>query len=145
MSLAKYKNILFDLLGTECQGDGPHKGSLCVHHRNGDATDNRLENLMLVCQACHNREHGKINEYLRQTRGLTQRDIELMKIIESGVNRITYILKEMTKNRPISGNTIRSILEDLEEWGYVERKPAMDNWSRWPIWTLTKKGVNTVS
>jgi hypothetical protein len=29
-----------------------------VHHRNGDATDNSMSNLILLCHACHTDHHG---------------------------------------------------------------------------------------
>jgi hypothetical protein len=32
-----------------------------VHHRNGDALDNRLINLVAVCHQCHRQEHRRRN------------------------------------------------------------------------------------
>jgi hypothetical protein len=37
----------------QCQAEGPHSGTLDVHHRNGNARDNRPSNLILLCRAHH--------------------------------------------------------------------------------------------
>lgn len=33
---------------------------LVVHHRNGNHQDNRLDNLQVLCESCHNRVHRRI-------------------------------------------------------------------------------------
>lgn len=33
---------------------------LVVHHKNGDHMDNRLKNLMILCESCHNSYHKKL-------------------------------------------------------------------------------------
>ncbi|MFD1512667.1 hypothetical protein [Halomarina rubra] len=40
-----------------CGGRGPFE----VHHRNGDWLDNRRQNLIGVCHACHRRAHRERN------------------------------------------------------------------------------------
>ena len=33
------------------------------HHKNGDATDNRLENISILCQQCHTKVHMMIGSW----------------------------------------------------------------------------------
>lgn len=33
--------------------------TLCVHHLNGDKTDNRLENMVVVCRSCHSQARNR--------------------------------------------------------------------------------------
>lgn len=35
-----------------------NKGKLCIHHKNKDRSDNRLENLILCCNVCHGKLHN---------------------------------------------------------------------------------------
>jgi len=35
--------------------------SICVHHINGDRSDNRLENLIPLCLSCHGKVHTKFS------------------------------------------------------------------------------------
>jgi 5-methylcytosine-specific restriction endonuclease McrA len=60
----------------ECQGccdDGPQgsrpvKIVLTVHHKDGDPRNNAMENLIALCQQCHNRADGPMRaRHARQT------------------------------------------------------------------------------
>lgn len=43
-----------------CGTPGKRKNRLTIHHRNHDPSDNRLENLEVLCQRCHTKWH-KLN------------------------------------------------------------------------------------
>jgi len=42
-----------------CEKCGTGKGSMHVHHKDKNPYNNRLENLSVLCQHCHNGEHGR--------------------------------------------------------------------------------------
>jgi 5-methylcytosine-specific restriction endonuclease McrA len=50
--------------GGRCEVCGETSG-LELHHLNGDATDNRDENLALVCRDCHAQAHRALRDRRR--------------------------------------------------------------------------------
>jgi hypothetical protein len=47
-----YKEIVFGLLGNKCKEcDG--KNRLGIHHLDGDITNNKKKNILLLCNLCH--------------------------------------------------------------------------------------------
>ena len=57
----RLRRAMLDRAGWRCErcGTGP---PLEIHHRNGDRTDNRRENLEALCVACHLREHDRLRD-----------------------------------------------------------------------------------
>jgi 5-methylcytosine-specific restriction endonuclease McrA len=50
----KARKHLRDTIGY-CVGPGPHSGTLDVHHVDGNAANNVMTNLRLLCRSCHAR------------------------------------------------------------------------------------------
>ena len=51
---SKLRRLVWELYGNECSICGEaDKKILQVHHISGDASDNEIDNLMLVCVWCH--------------------------------------------------------------------------------------------
>jgi hypothetical protein len=46
---------------SQCQGDGPHKGRLEVHHKDKNRYNNNLDNLITLCSKCHKKTFAKLN------------------------------------------------------------------------------------
>lgn len=59
MTLDEYKDALNDLTGTRSQNMWFIPDGMCVHHKNHDYHDNRIENLELMSTIEHDRLHGK--------------------------------------------------------------------------------------
>lgn len=54
-----------------CQKCGRHAGKpenlqLGVHHKDGDPTNNRESNLIVLCRGCHLAEHLKLQTYMHR-------------------------------------------------------------------------------
>ncbi|MFC5135508.1 MULTISPECIES: HNH endonuclease signature motif containing protein [Haloferacaceae] len=52
----RYRKPLQEALGERCEECGQENG-LEIHHKDGDSSNSDLDNLELLCGACHNREH----------------------------------------------------------------------------------------
>lgn len=65
-----YRKKAFAHYGYRCESCGADHGGFAkthrgfiVHHRSGDRTDNSVENLEVLCQGCHLREHRSNDEF----------------------------------------------------------------------------------
>ena len=71
--------------GDECEMCGHHpffRGSLDVHHRDGEKTNNEPENLMTLCATCHRELHG----FAQQTYDYDKAESMLKKFIKALLN-----------------------------------------------------------
>jgi len=59
------------------------KGSLDVHHRDGDKEHNEPDNLMTVCANCHRELHG----FFHQTGDYNKAESMLRKFIKALLNK----------------------------------------------------------
>lgn len=55
----KDKDIIFKIFNNECSICGKKEG-LHIHHKNENATDNRINNLTILCGVCHKKIHMKV-------------------------------------------------------------------------------------
>jgi ribosomal protein S14 len=55
----KDKDVIFKLANNECSICGKKEG-LHIHHKNKDATDNRISNLIVLCGVCHKKIHMNV-------------------------------------------------------------------------------------
>ena len=53
------KEIIFKKFNNQCSICGKTEG-LHIHHKNKDATDNRISNLIVLCGVCHKKIHMKV-------------------------------------------------------------------------------------
>lgn len=60
MSARDYRERCFDAKPNRCVVCSGTK-ELVAHHKNGDRSDNRLENLLVMCRSCHTRLHTKVS------------------------------------------------------------------------------------
>jgi hypothetical protein len=52
----RYRQPLQDALGGECVRCG-QENKLEIHHKDGDSNNSDFNNLALLCESCHHREH----------------------------------------------------------------------------------------
>lgn len=82
-SQSKYRRAAIETYGYVCSGCGKDCQNLDVHHINGDHSDNRIENLVVLCRSCHGKVHPN------RFRGDSTPDEEFTKyIIESRDRRL---------------------------------------------------------
>lgn len=93
-----------------------------VHHANGDTTDNRIENLVLMSRSAHTRLHStghtKSQENLNRLREASRRNVFNSKTTKASRNIIVYIRenattmprKELAETTGLSKSTISRII-----------------------------------
>lgn len=95
-----------------------HTESLELHHKNGDHTDNRLDNLQILCANCHyktdtfrGRGKGKCTHKPASELFLTEEEAEIRKEQKKAKKRIPEELKKVKKLElkicPICGKEFR--------------------------------------
>ncbi len=67
--MSSYRRKALEEYGEKCGNCGATE-AIEIHHRNGDRTDNRLENLLPLCSNCHEKLHrsglGGLEEELKR-------------------------------------------------------------------------------
>lgn len=65
--LKGFKKMECEDCGKECDVKGAYKGSIYIHHRDGNHQNNKRENLKFVCPKCHNTiEHDCRKRFLEK-------------------------------------------------------------------------------
>jgi hypothetical protein len=85
-----------------------------LHHINGDNTDNRLENLQLLCPNCHSLTDtygGKNQKLNKRSKALTTIDKE--KILK--VSEESNSIREVVKKTKHAERTVKKVLENAEK------------------------------
>ena len=85
-----------------------------LHHINGDNTDNRLENLQILCPNCHaftDNYSGKNQKLNKRNKALTTTDKEKILKASEGSDSI----KEVVKRTKHSEKTVKKVLERAEK------------------------------
>ena len=76
--MSNYRSKAIDEYGEECVECGSTE-SIDVHHKDGDRTNNSLENLIPLCAECHSERHdGYTFNNNQQTSSLTQITVRLV-------------------------------------------------------------------
>jgi len=60
--MSEYREKAITEYGEECHGCGSTEHVL-IHHRDGDRSNNNLENLIPLCEACHGKVHARSSEF----------------------------------------------------------------------------------
>lgn len=63
------RSVAVETLGGKCSGCG-EKDGLHIHHKDGDVTNNKKENLDLLCKRCHSVEHDRDLSFTRRKHNL---------------------------------------------------------------------------
>jgi 5-methylcytosine-specific restriction endonuclease McrA len=90
-TIDNYRDRALEVYGEECRGCGSGDDIL-VHHRNGDRSDHRIENLIPLCERCHGKVHGRSKEYAELVRELGYRprgdETTTIQVTESAANAL---------------------------------------------------------
>lgn len=85
-----------------------------LHHINGDNTDNRLENLQILCPNCHaltDNYSGKNQKLNKRSKALTTIDKEnILKVSEESNS-----IREVVKKTKHAERTVKKVLENAEK------------------------------
>lgn len=117
-SFQKAREKVFEEKGHECiicgRGhDYSPRQDLSVHHINGDRSDNRLENLIPVCQRCHLRIHRRDEEPYREYH---------RQLPEDDRHTPEYLVEIFSKRKETRNTGDRTVVN--VSWRAAERAPA---------------------
>lgn len=79
-SAAKYRHMIVNLLGGECELCGD-TANLHIHHRDGNHNNDCADNLQLLCRRCHGNIHVGIHLFFADGPPMSKEDKNLCKEI----------------------------------------------------------------
>ncbi len=103
-----------------------------LHHINGDNTDNRLENLQILCPNCHaltDNYSGKNQKLNKRSKALTTIDKE--KILK--VSEESNSIREVVKKTKHAERTVKKVLENAEKKINKNDKTKEENDKKVPL------------
>lgn len=66
-NLKVYSEIIKNILGNKCN-NCKNRRDLHIHHKDGNYTNNKLNNIELLCKGCHSEFHKKEKREIANTR-----------------------------------------------------------------------------
>ena len=103
-----------------------------LHHINGDNTDNRLENLQILCPNCHaltDNYSGKNQKLNKRSKALTTIDKE--KILKASED--SNSIREVVKKTKHAERTVKKVLENAEKKINKNDKAKEENDKKVPL------------
>jgi hypothetical protein len=130
MSKVDYRSLAFEHKPAECElCKSQRRWKLDVHHKDGDQSNNELENLMMLCKTCHGRIHTQCPGYEKWTNKLPKESCYGVQpkqdgnMLEERINEVEdrepeYPVNKKSKRKPStsSGGRVTLKINDPDEY-----------------------------